>query len=418
LTAQNHSRQPRRKHSRPPPDEQDARRRRRFAHRLAFDQFKSRRAGRMTIFVLFEGQVLDGRNRYRACLDAGSSPLFRDYLGNDPLGFVISKNLHRRHLTESQRAMIAAKLATLKRGDYQHSPIGGTSQAKAAELLNVGVRSVERAAEVRDRGAPELQREVERGNVSVSAAADVAGRPTNEQQEIVARGTKEILEAAKAIRAEKARERYAARVTRIAELSAGNTPLAAERRYPVLYADPPYDYRLYNETTGSSRAAAEHYPTMKLHEICALPVAQMATDTAILFMWTTAPHLEESFQVLAAWGFEYKTNIVWVKHAQGLGHFVRGQHELLLIATRGDPPCPLPANRPASVIEADRREHSRKPDEAYEIIERMYPELPKIELFARGQRNGWAVWGNQAPEDDGLDIPDYLRRAPKQAAAS
>jgi N6-adenosine-specific RNA methylase IME4 len=348
--------------------------------------------------MLFEGQILDGRNRYRACLEAGAQPLFRDYLGTGPVGFVISKNLHRRHLTESQRAMVAAQLATLKRGDNQHSPIGETSQAKAAELLNVGKRTVERATEVRGRGVAELQRAVERGNVSVSAAADVATRPTEEQQEIVARGTKEILKAAKAIRAEKARERYAARVARIAELSAGNTPLTAARRYPVIYADPPYDYRLYNETTGSARAAAEHYPTMKLHEICAVPVAQVATDVAILFMWTTAPHLEESFQVLAAWGFKYKTNIVWVKHAQGLGHFVRGQHELLLIATKGDPPCPLPANRPASVIEAARREHSRKPDEAYELIEQMYPDLPKIELFARNARAGWSAWGNQAPE--------------------
>ena len=75
---------------------------------------------------------------------------------------------------------------------------------------------------------------------------------------------------------------------------------------------------------------------------------------------------------------------------------MRGQHELLLIAIRGDIPCPLPANRPPSVIGAPRREHSRKPDEAYELIERMYPELPKIELFARGQREGWDVRGNQA----------------------
>ena len=190
-------------------------------------------------------------------------------------------------------------------------------------------------------------------------------------------------------------------------MSAGNGQLESDRRYPVIYADPPWDYRLYNETTGSQRAAAEHYPTMKLDEICALPVADIATDDAILFLWTTAPHLQESFEVLAAWGFEYKTNAVWVKHAQGLGFFVRGQHEHLLIATRGDIPCPLPGNRPASVIEASRREHSRKPDEAYDLIERMYPELPKIELFARGKREGWSAWSNQAaPPDDGLDIPE------------
>jgi N6-adenosine-specific RNA methylase IME4 len=99
--------------------------------------------------------------------------------------------------------------------------------------------------------------------------------------------------------------------------------------------------------------------------------------------------------VLVAWGFEYKTNIVWVKDKIGLGYFVRNQHELLLVATRGDMPSPSPANRPPSVITARRREHSRKPDEAYALIERIYPELPKIELFARQTRPGWAAWGNE-----------------------
>ena len=105
-----------------------------------------------------------------------------------------------------------------------------------------------------------------------------------------------------------------------------------------------------------------------------------------------------------------------------MGFFVRNRHELLLIGTRGDIPHPAPSARPDSVIEAPRGQHSEKPVEAYELIERMYPELPKIELFARAAREGWAAWGNQAPGavaalDDGLDIPDYLRRTPKEKAA-
>jgi N6-adenosine-specific RNA methylase IME4 len=150
-----------------------------------------------------------------------------------------------------------------------------------------------------------------------------------------------------------------------------------------------------NEECGIERAAGNHYSTMPLDEICALPILSLASPDAALFMWTTVPHLRESFDVLVAWGFEYKTNIVWVKDKIGLGYFVRNQHELLLVATRGDMPSPSPANRPPSVISAPRREHSRKPDEAYELIERMYPELPKIELFARHARPGWAAWGNE-----------------------
>jgi N6-adenosine-specific RNA methylase IME4 len=101
-------------------------------------------------------------------------------------------------------------------------------------------------------------------------------------------------------------------------------------------------------------------------------MATVAED-AVLFLWTTLPHLEEAFRVIAAWGFQYKTNLAWVKDKIGLGYFVRNQHELLVVATRGDIPSPAPAARPPSVITASRREHSRKPDEAYELIERMYP---------------------------------------------
>src|SRR5262249_13050731 len=358
--------------------------------------------------VLFEGKILDGRSRYRACIEAGVEPTFTVYQGDDPIAYVISLNLRRRHLDESQRAMVAAKLATLRDGQ-RADLVEGLPIGRASGLLNVGERSVARAREVIDHGAPELIHAVERGAVSVSAAADVATLPAQEQREIVARGEREILEAAKAIRSEKARERYAARIARNLEISARNSSMELNQRYPVILADPPWDYRLYSEQTGSSRVAAEHYPTMKLEEVCA-PMSNLATEAAVLFMWTTAPHLQESFQAVAAWGFEYKTNAVWVKDKIGLGHFIRGQHELLLIATKGDMPCPLPANRPPSVITAPRREHSHKPDEAYELIERMYPELPKIELFARQARDGWSCWGNEvaATPDDG--IPNFLRR--------
>ena len=344
--------------------------------------------------VVYEDKILDGRNRYRACLAAAIDPTFTVYSGDDPVAYVVSLNLRRRHLSESQRAMVAAKLATLRDGQ-RSDLVEGLPIGRASELLNVGERSVARAREVQEYGAAELVSAVERGAFSVSAAADVATLPAQEQREIVARGEREILEAAKAIRGEKARERYAARMARNIEIGTRNSPIELGQRYPVILADPAWDYRLYNKESGSSRVAAEHYPTMTLDEICALPVSHLATDAAVLFLWTTSVHLQESFQVLAAWGFEYKTNVVWVKDKFGLGSFIRGQHEHLLIAIKGDIPCPLPENRPPSLITAPRREHSRKPDEAYALIERMYPELPKIELFARHARLGWEVWGNE-----------------------
>ena len=343
--------------------------------------------------VLFEDKILDGRNRYRACLVAGMEPDFEDYTGDDPVSYVISLNLRRRHLDESQRAMVAAKLATLRLGDNQHSeglPIG-----RGSELLNVGERTVARAREVTEHGVPELVQAVEQGKVSVSAAADIATQPIEEQREIVARGEREIVEAAKRIRGMRVAERRASWTARTIELSKQNSPLPRDRRYPIILADPAWPFEVYDANSGLARAAEAHYPTMPLEEICAIPVAHIATPDAALFLWTTSPHLEASFSVIKAWGFTYRTNIVWVKHTTGLGYWVRNQHELLLIAARGGMRSPAEGTRPPSIIEAPRREHSRKPDEAYELIEHMYPELPKIKLFARQARPGWAAWGNE-----------------------
>jgi N6-adenosine-specific RNA methylase IME4 len=372
--------------------------------------------------VLFEEMILDGRNRYRACVEAGTECRFETYQGKDPVGYVVSLNLRRRHLNESQRAMVAAKLETFQHGGGRKSDQNANlhlDREHAASLLNVSERSVASAAKVIDHGILELQTKIEQGVVSISAAADVVELSQDEQREIVARGEREILETAKNIRARRVEANRAARFDKLAEMAKGSNGAFPNSRFVVVYADPPWHFECYSEESGIESAAAAHYPTMRLEEICALPVRDLATDSAVLFLWTTAPHLRESFEVLAAWRFEYKTNIVWVKDRSGLGYVVRNQHELLIVATRGDIPAPSPANRPASVISAKRREHSRKPDETYALIERMYPDLPKLELFARHARPGWDCWGNEvAPTEangDGLDIPECLRRTPKAA---
>jgi N6-adenosine-specific RNA methylase IME4 len=354
--------------------------------------------------VLFDGMILDGRNRYRACLKAGVAlaPINGDKWIDDPAAYVVSMNVARRHLSESQRAMVASKLATLKQGGNQHSeglPIG-----RSSELLNVGERTVARAREVLNHGAPELVTAVERGDVSVSAAADVATLPAAEQTEIVARGEREILLKAKEIRAKQAKQSYAARMERFAEISKANAALP-EQRYPVVYADPPWKFEPFNEETGGERSVP--YPVMDLDELKAMPIPAM--DDCVLFMWSTSSHLGDAVDLVRGWGFTLKTTAVWVKPSIGLGYLLRNRHELLLIATRGDIPAPLPEQRPDSVIEAPRGEHSAKPVAAYEMIERMYPDLPRIELFSRSPREGWAAWGNQSV-DDPFEIPPMLRR--------
>jgi hypothetical protein len=138
--------------------------------------------------TLLDGKILDGRNRYLACVHAGIEPRFTDYTGDNAAAFVISLNLKRRHLDESQRAMVAAKLANLPRGSNQHAPIGATSDAAAAALLNVGERSVERAKTVQREAVPEIVKAVEKGEASVSAAAQFAKQPKKEQAKQVREG--------------------------------------------------------------------------------------------------------------------------------------------------------------------------------------------------------------------------------------
>jgi phage N-6-adenine-methyltransferase len=143
---------------------------------------------------LYEGQVLDGRNRYRACEKTGVEPQFREYEGEDPIGFVVSLNVQRRHLDESQRAMIAARIATIGRGgDRSKLPIGSLKIEEASAMLNAGDRSVARASKVLDHGTAELIAAVDAGEIKVSAAAELTSLPKEEQNSAL-EGLKELNE--------------------------------------------------------------------------------------------------------------------------------------------------------------------------------------------------------------------------------
>lgn len=163
-----------------------------------------------------------------------------------------------------------------------------------------------------------------------------------------------------------------------------------DKRYNVILCDPPWRYD-FAET--KNREIENQYPTMTLEEIKGLNVP--ADDDCVMFMWATAPKLEQAFEVLKAWGFTYKTCAVWDKELIGMGYWFRGQHELLLVGVRGSPGVPAPENRFSSVIRARREGHSKKPDCVYEMIEKMVPNKNYLEMFARRKRENWSVWGNQ-----------------------
>jgi N6-adenosine-specific RNA methylase IME4 len=137
---------------------------------------------------------------------------------------------------------------------------------------------------------------------------------------------------------------------------------------------------------------------MTWDELSALEISSIAENDAVMFMWAPGCKLQEALDLIKKWGFTYRSCAVWVKDKIGQGQYFRNQHELLLVAVRGNPPTPQPRDRTSSVIEAQRRRHSEKPENVYAIIETMYPNSSKIELFARTTRPNWASWGNEVLE--------------------
>jgi len=181
------------------------------------------------------------------------------------------------------------------------------------------------------------------------------------------------------------------------ELELAGKAQAVEGLFPVLSADPPWRYATYS-ANGMDRAADNHYPTMTVEDIAAMRIPVM--PDAFLALWATVPMLPEALMVMAAWGFTYRSQCVWVKDRIGTGYWARNQHEILLIGTRGA--IPAPSQPWPSVLAAPRGVHSAKPAVFYEMIEAYFPNLPRLELFARGPRDGWSVWGNESEATDAL----------------
>lgn len=169
--------------------------------------------------------------------------------------------------------------------------------------------------------------------------------------------------------------------------------MIVDGQFDVIYADPPWRYDF---SRSKSRSIENHYSTMTHSDICNLSVP--AKNNSILLLWAVAPRLPEALDVMSAWGFDYTTCAVWDKVKMGMGYYFRGQHELLLVGKRGTPPVPAPSTRPRSVIVSPRTRHSAKPEELYDLIDKMWPDCEKLELFARHRkpRFQWTFWGDQA----------------------
>lgn len=177
------------------------------------------------------------------------------------------------------------------------------------------------------------------------------------------------------------------------------------KKYKTILADPPWDINQRGKY--SNRSAESHYPLMPLERIKNMPIAELCEDDAHLYLWCPNGLLPQALDVIKAWGFTYRSDMVWCKPRLSLGNYIRTSHETLLFAMRGK--APVKFHGQGSWLFAPQQEHSHKPEEQFSIIERL-SDGPYLELFARRRQHGWDCWGDEIDSDiviPGYPVPHY-----------
>jgi N6-adenosine-specific RNA methylase IME4 len=356
----------------------------------------------------YAGKVLDGRNRFRACAIAKVQPRVEALPEDiDPWAYVWSLNGERRDLTNAVRFAI---------WESCHEK----SEAWQAECARLAAEANRKRAEAA-KGNQNAAKTEDRNSPATSSGGTVRDHTTEQQSKSSTakaresrtdRGTVEKMTALKKHRPDlyamvKSGELTLTQATREMKKEQVSEKVAAlpDGKHRVLYVDPPWSYNDTREGLGAgdgqkvdraSTAARDHFPTMSVAELSALDVKSIAAPDAVLFCWATFPLMIDALEVVKAWGFKYKTAFVWDKQRGTFGHYHKAEAELLLVCTRGS--CTPDADAKENQIQRwPRAEHSRKPEEARQMIDRMYLHGPKVELFARGSAPlPWNVWGNEA----------------------
>jgi N6-adenosine-specific RNA methylase IME4 len=307
---------------------------------------------------------------------------------------------------------VAAQLVTWEKGMNQHTASKGDGQGEgsanlqtrqAARALSISERAVAAMRAIRREGSASLVDAIRDGRVNLHQGEALKMLPDTEVQRLLKAGDRAVMETAKALRTEKMKAARENRLSLMSAISAKGIERAApgtlpKRAFGVIYADVPWEQLGdWSDETGKDRAYP--YPTMPLDDIKALCAGDEspALDDAVLYFWRTANRLRPALEVIEAWGFEAITEIVWDKVDIGMGRWVRDRHEVLVIAKRGAPPCPLPGTQIDSVQTEKKTWHSAKPDFARAMIDVQFPGVAKLELFGRGDApDGWTFWGFEA----------------------
>jgi len=317
--------------------------------------------GQMDDIITYEGKILDGRNRFKATSELGIKPNLSEYEGDNPLQFVMSTNLRRRHLTDSQKAVVGrryvkyysvfAKGRQGTRTDIKE-PVPesekGQARDKAGEVVGVSGRYIDMADEVIEK-RPEMEEKIMSGEIKLKQV----------HRDIKLDEQKSKIEKLKEVTGE----------------------------YDVIVIDPPWNYG--GKYDPDFRRVTSPYPEMNQDQL--KKIILPCKDNSVLFLWTTHKFIWDAKELMDLWGFEYKMTMVWDKQKMGVGEWLRKQCEFCLMGIRGKPYWKSTSDR--DIISESRTTHSTKPEEFYKLVERITAGR-KLDYFARKQREGWDVYGN------------------------
>jgi len=352
------------------------------------------------ITISRDHRLVAGAHRLEACRMAGISEIDCCFIDGDTLHIElaeIDENLIRNELDAisigelairrdeilellGQRATSGTNIKNSGTGETA-SPVPKTTESIAQEI-GIGERTLQHNKQLARNLVPEAKEVVRSSEITKRDALKIARMEPEQQKAVVEKlasgEAKSVVDARRILAKENVHD---------------TATLNADAKYRVVYADPPWAYG--NRLADGYGAAENHYPTMSIEELSLLPVTEITDDNAVLFLWTTSPLLEESFAVIRAWGFKYKTSFVWDKIRHNMGHYNSVRHELLLVCTKGSctPDVPKLFDSVVSVERTDK--HSEKPEIFREMIDTLYTHGRKVELFARKPAEGWDVWGNQ-----------------------
>jgi N6-adenosine-specific RNA methylase IME4 len=344
--------------------------------------------------LLYEDKILDGRNRHRACIDAKVKPHFEQWAGDDPWECVWDMNAERRHLPEGQKVCIYL-----------------VKESKRQEWHEARRKRQEEANRARSEAAQERPR-ADDGTLLPSSDLSRDKSLDEKPKDWSHRETADKIGVSPAT-AGRAEALFNARPDLVQQVADGDISLGSATRqkkkdelvetdwpdgkFRILYADPPWKYSNSGDGIDDYGPAERHYPAMSMSKLCALgdAIKESTLDDAVLFLWVTSSMLEDSFKIIKAWGFKYKTSFVWDKVKHNFGHYNSVRHEFLLICTRGScTPDVQKLHDSVQVIERSDK-HSEKPEEFRQIIDEIYPHGPRLELFSRTDAEGWETWGNE-----------------------